>query len=229
MCIKQKQSSILFSSAIAITAVLVTTAAHAQDAGSEDRVEDIVVTAQKREQSLQDVPMSISAISADTLRDSGTTGIAGIAAQVPSLALVQSIGPRAQSYLGSDPSIPTFEPSVALFIDGVYMPRTGLGVDGLVDIARVEVLKGPQSTLHGKNATAGVISVISSRPSDKFAGSLEETLSRIEGGRNAWSYRLAGSITGPISDKVRARLTGVWYDAGRPSRTLPLARKMPTR
>jgi outer membrane receptor protein involved in Fe transport len=196
--------------------------AYAQGGGAEADenigLEEIVVTAQKREQSLQDVPMSISAISSDTLRDSGTTGIAGVAALVPSLGVVQNNQPLAQSYrirgLGSDPSIPTFEPSVALFIDGVYMPRSGLGVEDLVDLERVEVLKGPQSTLHGKNATAGVISVVSARPSDTFGGSIEGSLSQINGGRNATAYRVAGSLTGSIADGVRARVTGVYYDAG---------------
>lgn len=211
-------------SSLAIIMASISVPAYAQDAAGDEGVEEIVVTAQKREQSLQDVPMSISAISSDTLRDSGATGIGGVAALVPSLSLVQNNQPLAQSYrirgLGSDPSIPTFEPSVALFIDGVYMPRTGLGVDDLVDIARVEVLKGPQSTLHGKNATAGVISVVSARPGSEFAASFEGSLSHIEGGRNAWAYRLAGSVTGPISDSVRARLTGVWYDAGATQKNL---------
>src|SRR3546814_13064760 len=70
----------------------------------------------------------------------------------------------AQSYrvrgIGSDANIPTFEPDVGLFIDGVYMPRSGLGIDDLVDVARIEVLKGPQSTLYGKNVTAGVVNKI---------------------------------------------------------------------
>jgi outer membrane receptor protein involved in Fe transport len=217
------RSTLGLVSSLAIAAMLSASPAQAQEqpapaeAADEGGIEEIVVTAQKREQSLQDVPISISAISSDTLRDAGATGIGSIAALVPSLALVQNNQPLAQSYrvrgLGTDPNIPTFEPSVALFIDGVYMPRSGLGVEDLVDVERVEVLKGPQSTLHGKNATAGVISVISERPSSKFGATLEGTLSYIDGGRDAWAYRLAGSITGPISEKVRARLTGVWYDA----------------
>ncbi|WP_381514011.1 TonB-dependent receptor [Sphingorhabdus buctiana] len=202
--------------------------AMAQDAPADDSgIEEIVVTAQKREQSLQDVPMSISAVGADTLRDAGATGIAGVAALVPSLSLVANNQPLAQSYrirgLGTDPNIPTFEPSVALFIDGVYMPRSGIGVDDLVDLERVEVLKGPQSTLHGKNATAGVISVVSKRPSDSFEGSIEGTLSWIEGGRTPLAYRIAGSLSGPISDRVRARVTGVYYDAGASFRNLTSA------
>lgn len=215
-------------SGVSVVLSLTAAPAMAQDVpAAEDGIQDIVVTAQKREQSLQDVPISISAVGAETLRDSGTTGIAGVAALVPSLALVANNQPLAQSYrirgLGSDPSIPTFEPSVALFIDGVYMPRSGLGVDDLVDIERVEVLKGPQSTLHGKNATAGVISVISARPSSSFKGSVEGSLSLIEGGRTPLAYRLAGSVSGPISDRVRARLTGVYYEAGASFRNLTAA------
>ncbi|MEJ6011911.1 TonB-dependent receptor [Novosphingobium aquae] len=208
-----------------MAAALVPASAWAQEAPADyGGLEEIVVTAQKREQSLQDVPMSISAVSGDTLRDAGAAGIEGVAALVPSLALVQNNQPLAQSYrirgLGTDPNIPTFEPSVALFIDGVYMPRSGLGVDDLVDIARVEVLKGPQSTLHGKNATAGVISVISAGPASTFGAKFEGTVSNIDGGRSAWAYRLAGSVTGPISDSVRARLTGVWFNAGPSFRNL---------
>lgn len=211
-------------SGMAIMAALLAVPAAAQDAPADgtaagvDVIEEIIVTALRREQSLQDVPVSISAISGETLQDAGVIGVDGIAALVPSLALVANNQPLAQSYrirgLGSDPNIPTFEPSVALFIDGVYMPRSGLGVEDLVDIERVEVLKGPQSTLYGKNATAGVISVVSAQPSNSFESSVESTLSFIDGGRTPLAHRLAGSVSGPISDRVRGRVTGVYYQAG---------------
>ncbi|RDV02455.1 TonB-dependent receptor [Sphingorhabdus pulchriflava] len=213
------------ASSISIAVALMAAPAMAQDSNADEAgLEEIVVTAQRREQSLQDVPMAISAVSGETLRDAGAIGIDGLANLVPSLATVSNNQPLAQSYrirgLGTDPNIPTFEPSVALFIDGVYLPRTGLGVEDLVDIARIEVLKGPQSTLYGKNATAGVISVVSARPSDEFGGSVEASLSNIEGGRNATAMRFAGSLTGPLSDHVRVRLTGVYYDAGASFRNL---------
>ena len=189
-----------------------------------DQLEEIVVTAEKRKQSLQSVPMSISAISTATLQDSGTITMQGIANMVPSLNTVQNISPMNQSYrirgIGSDPNIPTFEPDVALFIDGVYMPRSGLGVDDLVDVSRVEVLKGPQSTLYGKNATAGVINVVTAPPSDQFHAHVEGSLSNIEGGENALVGRIAGSITGPLAEGVRGRLTGVYYDQGHTFRNL---------
>lgn len=228
----QMQFTLAQASGMAIAAALMAPAAMAQEAPAEEGgLEEIVVTAQRREQSLQDVPMAISAVSGDTLRDAGANGIDGLAAMIPSLATVANNQPLAQSYrirgLGTDPNIPTFEPSVALFIDGVYMPRTGLGVDDLVDIARIEVLKGPQSTLYGKNATAGVISVVSARPASEFGGSAEASLSVIEGGRNAVAKRFAGSITGPLGDRVRVRLTGVYYDAGPSFRNLTAGAEQP--
>lgn len=219
-------------SGLAMAAALLPAPAMAQQQAVDDGgLEEIVVTAQRREQSLQDVPIAISAVSGETLRDAGAIGIDGLAAIVPSLATVSNNQPLAQSYrirgLGTDPNIPTFEPSVALFIDGVYLPRTGLGVEDLVDIARIEVLKGPQSTLYGKNATAGVISVVSSRPASEFGGSAEASLSNIEGGRDATAMRFAGSLTGPLSDRVRMRLTGVYYDAGPAFRNLTAGAEQP--
>lgn len=228
----QMKMKLACATGMAVVAAVLPTLALAQDAPADDGgLEEIVVTAQRREQSLQDVPMAISAVSGDTLRDAGATGIDGLAAMVPSLATVANNQPLAQSYrirgLGTDPNIPTFEPSVALFIDGVYMPRTGLGVDDLVDISRIEVLKGPQSTLYGKNATAGVISVFSARPASTFSGSAEVSLSNIEGGRDAFAKRFAGSLTGPLSDQVRVRLTGVYYDAGPSFRNLTAGAEQP--
>jgi outer membrane receptor protein involved in Fe transport len=216
------------TSCLALIVALLASPASAQQtapaAAATDEVEEIVVTAQRREQSLQDVPMAISAVSGATLRDAGAIGIDGVATLVPSLQLIANNQPLAQSYrirgLGTDPNIPTFEPSVALFIDGVYMPRSGLGVEDLVDIERVEVLKGPQSTLYGKNATAGVISVVSARPSDEFGGRLEATAGIIEGGRTAFAWRMAGSVTGALAKGVRGRLTAVYYDAGASFRNL---------
>lgn len=187
-------------------------------AGPSMHLEEVIVTAEKRKQSLQSVPMSISAISASTLHDSGTINMQGVANMVSSLNTVQNVSPMKQSYrirgIGSDPSIPEFEPDVALFIDGVYMPRSGLGVGDLVDVSRVEVLQGPQSTLYGKDATAGVINVVTTPPSKEFHAHIEGSLSNIEGGKNALAGRLSGSITGPLARGISARLTGVYYNQG---------------
>jgi outer membrane receptor protein involved in Fe transport len=181
-------------------------------------LDEIVVTAQKREQNLQSVPLSLTAVTAATLKQAGVTDMKGIATLTPSLSVVQTIGPVNQSYrirgMGSDANIPTFEPDVALFVDGVYMPRSGLSVDDLVEISRVEVLEGPQSTLYGKNATAGVINVVTAAPAKQLEGSLEGSYSNLDSSLQAPVFRVAGTVSGPITDKVRFRLTGVSYNQG---------------
>lgn len=198
--------------------------AQAQEGQAQATLPDIVVTAQKREQSLQNVPIAVSALSGADLRNSGVIGMQSATMLVPSLAVVQSDSMIAQSYrlrgIGSDANIPTFEPDVGLFIDGVYMPRSGLGVDDLVDVARLEVLKGPQSTLYGKNVTAGVVNIVTEGPSHSLEGHVDASLSTLHGGRDALAGRLAGSISGPLSDSVRVRVSGVWYDQGATTRNL---------
>ncbi len=179
---------------------------------------EIVVTVQKREQSLQSVPLSVSAVTSQTLKQAGVIDMKGIAALVPSLSVSQTIGPLNQSYrirgMGSDANIPTFEPDVALFVDGVYMPRSGMGVDDLVEVERVEVLEGPQSTLYGKNATAGVVNIVSAPPARQFEGSIEGSYSDLDSSLQAPVFRVAGTVSGPINDNLRFRLTGVSYNQG---------------
>ena len=176
-------------------------------------LEEIVVTAQKREQALQDVPMAVTAMTGATMARAGVVDMAGVANLVPSLKTIENTTPVHQSYrirgIGSDPNTPTFEPEVGLFVDGVYLPRSGLGVNDLVDIERIEVLEGPQSTLYGKNVAAGVINVVTKAPSRTFEASLGAQVSTLEGGHDATATRISGSISGPLGDRVRARLTGV--------------------
>jgi len=202
-------------SASALLAAVATTA-QAQEAREPDTLDDVIVTAQKREQSLQEVPISVTALTTETLQEAGVVDMKSISTLVPSMKTQESFQPVAQAYrirgIGSEPSIPTFEPEVGLFIDGVYMPRSGLGVGDLVDVARVEVLSGPQSTLYGKNVNAGVINVVTVAPAEEFEASFAGTLSQLQGGRDATAVRLAGSISGPVTDDIRFRVTGVTYD-----------------
>lgn len=203
-------------------AVAPTAAAMAADAQPQTTpttaVAEVVVTVQKREQLLQNVPATATALTATTLSQAGVVDMRGVSNLVPSLAVIQTVGPVNQSYrirgMGSDPNIPTFEPDVALFVDGVYMPRSGLSVDDLVDVSRVEVLEGPQSTLYGKNATAGVINVVTAAPAKHFEASLEGSYSDLDSSLQAGVFRIAGSISGPINDNLRFRVTGVSYDQG---------------
>ena len=135
---------------------------------AESQPDEIVVTAQGRRQVLQDVPLAVSAVSAETLDNSGANDIRQLNQLVPSL-LVSSTGSEANGSarirgIGTVGDNPGLESSVAVFVDGVYRSRSGIGLNELGEIERVEVLRGPQGTLFGRNASAGLIHIISKRP-----------------------------------------------------------------
>ena len=129
---------------------------------------NIVVTAQGRRQILQDVPLAVTAVGGQQMQNSGATDIRQLNQLAPSL-LVSSTGTEANGSarirgIGTVGDNPGLESSVAVFIDGVYRSRSGIGLNELGEIERVEVLRGPQGTLFGRNASAGLIHVISQRP-----------------------------------------------------------------
>jgi iron complex outermembrane recepter protein len=138
-------------------------------------LDEIIVTAQRREENLQSVPISVAAITADSLRAQGVTDIASLNGKVPSLNVSMN-GPQNVFFVrgvGSPVAAPNGEQSVALYIDGVYMyaPVGNMFPVG-ADIDHIEVLKGPQGTLFGRNATAGVIQIVTKDPSQKAGGQL---------------------------------------------------------
>ena len=142
---------------------------YAQDQQPEDTnaTEEIIVTAQKREQRLQDVPLAISAISSDQLTDRGVVDISTIANVVPSLAISGNAGNggfRLLSIRGlSGQAVPIGQSqTVAVYLDGEYLPKPDAAFFALDDVERVEVLRGPQGTLYGRNATGGAINCPSS-------------------------------------------------------------------
>ncbi len=152
----------------------------------ELQLEEMVVTAQKREQSLQDVPLAVSALSGAALADAGIQNMSDISRQVPVLEVQSSVTPVFTNFrirrVGNLGNIPTFEPAVGLFIDGAFRSRAVFGASELFDIERIEILRGPQSTLYGKNTTAGVIGIYTRAPSDELTGGAELSLGNIEGG-----------------------------------------------
>ena len=170
---------------------------------------DIIITAQGRAQALADVPVAVSAITAETLSNSGANDIRQLNQLAPSL-LVSSTGSEANGSarirgIGTVGDNPGLESSVAVFIDGVYRSRSGIGLNELGEIDRVEVLRGPQGTLGGRNSSAGLISIISKAPSlNGFSGGAEATY----GNYDFW--RFAGNLNLPISDKLAARIDGVY-------------------
>lgn len=170
-------------------------------------IEEIKVTATKREQTLQEVPIAVSVISAEAIADSQILDVKDLQFLVPSLKIgqLQTTGNtnfRIRGF-GNGANNAGVEPSVGVFIDGVYRSRSASALADLPNLERVEVLRGPQSTLFGKNASAGIINVVTAKPSlDFFEGSVTATI----GDYN--QTMLKGDVTGPFSDKAGFSLSG---------------------
>ncbi len=170
---------------------------------------DVIVTATRRNQALSDVPIAVSAVTAENLANSGATDIRQLEQLSPSLLVssTSSEGGAAVARIrgvGTVGDNPGLEGSVGVFIDGVYRSRAGMGLTELGPLERIEVLRGPQGTLFGRNTSAGLISVITAQP--RFD-------TEISGAATIGNYdlrRAEASITGPISSTVAARLDGVW-------------------
>jgi outer membrane receptor protein involved in Fe transport len=169
---------------------------------------DIVVTAQGRRQILQDVPLAVSAVSGQSLENSGANDIRQLNQLAPSL-LVSSTGTEANAAprirgIGTVGDNPGLESSVAVFIDGVYRSRAGVGMNELGEIERIEVLRGPQGTLFGRNASAGLIHIISRRPEFEFGGNVELSYGNYD------YMRGQVGVTGPLSESIAFRLDAVY-------------------
>ncbi len=168
-------------------------------------VDEIVVTAQKRSNSLQNVPIVVTALNRQILQDTGVKDIKDLAILTPGLLVTSTTNEgsttariRGVGTVGDNPGL---ESSVGVVIDGVYRSRNGVGFGDLGDVDRIEVLKGPQGTLFGKSATAGVINILTAPPEFKFGASADFT------GGNYGAYGGAAEVTGPIvGDKVAASL-----------------------
>ncbi len=191
------------------------TPAFAQEAPQADEAATpddgaIIVTATRRSEVLTDIPLAVSAVTAETLSNSGATDIRALNQLAPSLLVSGATSEvsfsarmRGIGTVGENPGI---ESSVAVFVDGVYRSRTGTGLTELGEIERIEVLRGPQGTLFGRNASAGLIHVITAGPKFEFGGHAEASY----GNYNA--IRVAGGVTGPIAgDKIAGRLEGVYF------------------
>lgn len=179
-----------------------------QTADDANDSNEIIVTAQGRAQALADVPVAISAVSAESLELSGANDIRQLNQLAPSL-LVSSTGSEANGSarirgIGTVGDNPGLESSVAVFIDGVYRSRTGIGLNELGEIDRIEVLRGPQGTLGGRNASAGVINIFSVRPSFTFGGTGEVTYGNYD------NIRLLGALNVPLSETIAVRVDGVY-------------------
>ena len=194
------------SVAIAILALTATESAFA------DEPQEIVVTAQKRQERLIDVPLAVTAVTAEALSRQQVNDTTSLIRAVPSLSFQQGAGSQSSGFrirgVGSQLFSLGVEASVSVVVDGVPAARQTQGFADLADIERIEVLRGPQGTLFGRNATAGVINIVTARPTDSLTGNFEATVAEKD------EYRAKGSISGPLTDRLRGRISGFYNNAG---------------
>ncbi len=176
---------------------------------SAPSVEEVVVTAQRRAERLQDVPISISAISPEALAQHGTQDISGLSGAIPSLTVSNTGGTSTATLIAirgvSGQPVPIGSgQATAFYLDGVYLPRTDAGFWMLNDIERIEVLRGPQGILYGRNATAGAVNIITRSPGDVTRGNLDVSYANFD------AVRAAGSVSGPLGGGFSAGLSGAF-------------------
>lgn len=184
--------------------------AQAPTTGDRPILEELIVTAKKREQNLQDVAMGVSLLSAKSISEAQIRNASELAYLLPTLNVQASSGPSTSSFnirgIGTQAFSPGVDPSVSTMLDGVVMGRSGMAFIEMVDIERVEVLRGPQGTLYGKNASGGVVHIITKDPTPELSGTVAATAIEDD------EYRVDGSIAGPITDSLGYRLTGTKVD-----------------
>ncbi|HEY8352879.1 MAG TPA: TonB-dependent receptor plug domain-containing protein, partial [Sphingomonadales bacterium] len=204
----------------ALVTSLATVSAYAQDAAApaatEDAavwrgIEDIVVTAQRRQETVQSVPIAVSAFSNDQLMRQGISNTLDLGRFVPNLITMNNTGAgTANAFylrgLGNTESIPTFDPPVGTYVDDIYLSRQNANNINLFDVERVEVLRGPQGTLFGRNTTGGAVNVIMRDPGEEFGGYAEVGYGRYD------KMMVRGSFDVPFTEKFAIKLSGYWQD-----------------
>ncbi len=169
------------------------------------QIDEIIVTANKKEQSLQDIPMSVTVTTGEQIDQSAIVDLLDLQSAVPALRMTQLQKTTETNFIirgfGNGANNPGLEPAVGVYIDGVARSRSASAMADLPTIERVEVLSGPQSTLFGKNASAGVISITTKLPEQEFGGSVEATLGTYG------ATIMKGTVTGGITDTTSFRLS----------------------
>ena len=207
--------SMLRASAAVLAITAFTAPAYAQTAATaadDEAPGEIVVTAQKRSESLQSVPVAVSVLSGEDLADASRPSIESAAQMVPSLNFLKSGTTLNQTIFLRGVGTATFsiagEPSVSTVVDGVVYARSGEAFSDMVDVSQIEVLRGPQGTLFGKNSSAGVVNITTQMPKHEFGGSLEAAYF------DSNEMRLKGAVNLPLGQDLAARVTGFYgeYD-----------------
>ena len=218
MAFKTRVSAVALAALLSSTSALAQTAdpavadaAPAESAESFEGVSDIVITAQRRRETAQTVPIAVSAFSGEQLASMGVTSTLQVTAMVPNVVAQSNtgLGSAAGYYIrgiGNTESIPTFDAPVGSYLDDIYVARQSANNLSLFDVERVEVLRGPQGTLFGRNTTGGAINVIMRDPGKDFGGYAEV-------GYGSYNKKLArGSVDVPLADTFQVKISGYWQD-----------------
>lgn len=172
------------------------------------QLEEVIVTAQKRVESLQDVPISVSAVSGEKMQDAQITNLESLTTFVPNFSMNQSGISNNITIRGVSSGInPGFEQSTGMYVDGIYYGRGQLSRLPLFDMERIEVLRGPQPILFGKNSIAGAVSMITAKPSDEFEG---QVTALYEFEEEQQDYRVV--LSGPLTDTLSGRVAIMYRD-----------------
>jgi iron complex outermembrane receptor protein len=182
-------------------------------------LEEVVVSAQKREQNIQDVGISIAAFTGDQLDAMGVQSSYDVAAFTPGVHISGALAGQNSQFTIRGVTQSDFNDVVeapnAVYLDEGYIPIANAQTFGLFDIERVEVLKGPQGTLFGRNATGGLVHYISRKPNfEKVEGFVDLTAGYYDSEAHGWSQRIEAAVGGPISDNVAARVSGMFDNVG---------------
>jgi iron complex outermembrane recepter protein len=195
---RKKPLAVIISLASAIATSYATAA--------ETVLEEVLVTAQKREQNLQDTPIAISAFNAQALEEQGISDIEDVSNYVPNVQISESPGGSTGATIGVRGSVTvnpaiTWEPTVGIYMDGVFIAKNVGGIFDVAELERIEILRGPQGTLYGKNTVGGAVNLVSRKPGDEFAGNI-----RIGAGNFGYTEVFASIDSGTVNDSLRFNL-----------------------
>ncbi|MEM6582931.1 MAG: TonB-dependent receptor, partial [Pseudomonadota bacterium] len=174
-------------------------------------LEEIIVTASKRPVNLQDVPITVTAFSDQVIQEAGINDATDLAILTPALTITVNTQPFTAAFrirgIGTSQSDIALEPSVGIFVDDVYLNRSGLGMSDLTDIERIEILHGPQGTLYGKNTNAGAISIFTKLPNlEEFEGYVQTDIGNYD------LRKITAAVSGPVSDTLGYRISGTYHE-----------------
>ena len=203
----KKLTLMLLATSAAGALTMMAQPAAAQTAASADHgtaLDEVIVTASRRESRLQDVPTAISAVTAEQLERSRIVDLSALSASVPSFSMTEGSGLAKELSIRGVTSVrivdASAEPSVGVFVDEIYISRSGSAFTDFYDLDRIEVIRGPQGVLLGKNVVGGAISVITAKPRFENEGRATVSLGNYD------AIRTGGFITGPLTDTLAARV-----------------------